>query len=277
MISFLHSFEPTAKLASFGWLNIYWYGLFITLGILAALTLTIWLAKHYGLSRDLIFDLSFWLIISGLIGARIYEVFLVWPYYRENPLQIFQVWQGGLAIHGAIIAGLAIIWLFSHFKKINFWKLTAVFVPGLALGQAIGRWGNYFNQELFGRPTAAPWGIPINPLHRPLEYIGSSHFHPTFLYESAACLLIFLILLFLNIYFIKKKSLNLRFYAWSTALYMILYSALRFGLEFIRLDETVSIWGWRWPQIISLIIVAASILLIYKAKSKIHVSDNNAL
>jgi len=234
----------------------------MVLGILAALALTFFLAKYYGISRDIVFDLSFWLIIVGLIGARIYDVLLQIPYYTNHPLQALEIWKGGLAIHGAIIAGLFIVWQFSRRLKISIWKLSALIVPGLALGQAIGRWGNYFNQEIFGLPTQQAWGIPISLINRPLNYINSSYFHPTFLYESLACLLISISLIAFNVYLIKKGKLD-KSYTWLTALYMILYSILRFGLEFIRLDQTPSILGLRFPQIASLIIIIASLLLLF--------------
>jgi len=262
MINFLHVFEPTAILVSFGPISIHWYGLTMVLGILAALALTFFLAKYYGISRDTVFDLSFWLIIGGLIGARIYDVLLQIPYYTNHPLQALEIWKGGLAIHGAIIAGLFIVWQFSRRLKISIWKLSALIVPGLALGQAIGRWGNYFNQEIFGLPTQQAWGIPISLINRPLNYINSSYFHPTFLYESLACLLISISLIAFNVYLIKKGKLD-KSYTWLTALYMILYSILRFGLEFIRLDQTPSILGLRFPQIASLIIIIASLLLLF--------------
>lgn len=266
MFNFLHTFQPQPILLSFGSITIYWYGFFIVLGITAALLITFKLAKHYQILPDTVFDLAFWLIIGGIIGARLYDIGLNLPYYLDHPLQTLKIWQGGLAIHGAIFAGLIIIYLFARRLKIRFWKLTALIVPGLALAQAIGRWGNYFNQELFGLPTAQPWGIPINLLNRPLNYLSFKYFQPTFLYESLGCLIIFFLLLIINVYYIKKEPLRDQFYIWSVALYMISYSILRFSLEFIRLDETPIVFNLRWPQIISLLIIIISVLiLIFKA------------
>lgn len=263
MISFLHTYQPQAILFSFGSITIYWYGLFVVTGISAALALTLWLAKRYGVTGDTIFDLSFWLIINGIIGARLYDDLLQLPYYIDHPGQILKIWEGGLAIHGAIIAGLLTAWFFAKKRKISFWQLTAVITPGLALGQAIGRWGNYFNQEIFGLPTTLPWGIPIELLNRPTQYITNVYFHPTFLYESLGCLLISLILLTYNIHVLKKGRAKKYFYIWVVALYMILYSILRFSLEFIRLDETPAWFGLRTPQIISLIIIIAACLSLF--------------
>lgn len=274
MIGFLHNFHPPAILFSAGPITIYWYGLFMVMGILAAFVIVFRLAKYHNIPSDTIFDLSFWLIIGGLAGARLYDIFLEFSYYQEHPWQMLQIWKGGLAIHGAILAGLLITFFFTKKRKLNFWRLTALIVPGLAIAQAVGRWGNYFNQELFGLPTDYPWGIPIDLASRPAQYITSLYFQPTFLYESLGCLLIGLSLIILNIYHIKKERLNDYFFIWSTALYMILYSILRFSLEFIRSDATPYFWGWRWPQFISLIIFFCSILLLI-FNSHARVSKNN--
>jgi len=261
MINFLHSFRPSALLLDAGPINIHWYGLCLVLGIIAALLVSFYLGRYYNISRDDIFDLSFWLIIGGLLGARIYDVLLELPYYIGHPQYILAVWRGGLAIHGGIIAGIIIIWLFARRRKISFFKLSALILPGLAIGQAIGRWGNYFNQELFGRPTNLPWGIPIDILNRPADYVSFSYFHPTFLYESLGCLIIFLILLFLNLWAAKRQKFSQIFYVWLLSLYMVLYSILRFSLETIKIDATPHILGLRWPQFMSLIIMALAFAL----------------
>ncbi len=234
----------------------------MVLGITAALFVILKLTPYYHLEKSQIFDLSFWLIILGLVGSRLYDDLLNLPYYLNHPVDSLKIWQGGLAIHGAIVAGLIVIWIFSKKNKIGFWRLSALIVPGLALGQAIGRWGNYFNQEIFGQATNLPWGVPIDLANRPLSYINSPFFQPTFLYESLGCFLIFLILLSINLYRIKKTALNRQFFIWSTAGYVILYSILRFFLEFIRIDTTPDFWGWRLPQIISLLLVLASLFVL---------------
>ncbi len=267
MINFLHTFQPQPVLISFGSIQIFWYGLFIVSGILAAILIALKLAGYYNFKKNVIFDLFFWLIIGGIIGARIYHIFLELPFYIKNPLDIFKIWQGGLAIHGAIIVGLIIVYIFAKKEKVNFFFLAAILLPGLALGQAIGRWGNYFNQELFGRPTDFSWGIPINTINRPIEYISSKFFHPTFLYESFGNLIIFLILFLIHICIIKKNKFTNFFNFLIFAFYLISYSVLRFFMEFIRIDKTPLVLGLRWPQVISLaIIVLCVILIIFKNK-----------
>jgi phosphatidylglycerol:prolipoprotein diacylglycerol transferase len=269
MFNFLHTFHPSSVLISFDSINIYYYGFFIVLGIILALLITFKLASLYNIPKDTIIDLCFWLIIGGLIGARLYHVFLEFPYYLNQPLNIFKIWNGGLAIHGGLIAGAIILWL--HAKKIkrSFWLLASIIAPGLALAQAIGRWGNYFNQELFGRPTNLPWGIPINLINRPVEYINFSYFQPTFFYEFLGNFIIFLILLFFHFYTIKKRKKSENFYyLLITICYLLLYSLLRIFTESLRLDATPVIFGWRWPQIASLAIIFTSLIspLIYIKK-----------
>jgi phosphatidylglycerol---prolipoprotein diacylglyceryl transferase len=265
MLNFFHTFQPTPILISFGSLHVYWYGLFIVLGVLAALTVTLELAKRFGLSANKIFDLAFWMIIIGIVGARLYHVCLEWSYYRLDFWNIFKVWQGGLAIHGGIIAGTLVLIYFCWKEKINFWLLAGIFAPGVALGQAIGRWGNYFNQELFGTPTNLPWGIPIDFMNRPDNYLSANYFHPTFFYESLGDLAIFIILLLIILQFLKKKWTN---YKIVLLVYLILYSVLRFSTEFLRTDTTAYFFGYRWPQVISLLIIVISIVLFFFPKNK---------
>jgi len=260
-MSLLHTFNPNPILITLGPIKIYWYGLFIVLGVLLAIITALKLASYYKIPKNKIIDLSFWLIIFGILGARLYHVLLELPYYLHNPLDIIKIWQGGLAIHGAIIAGLITVWFFSKKESINFWLVSSLIVPGLALAMAIGRWGNYFNQELFGLPTDLPWGIPINLLNRPLEYISTEFFHPTFLYESLGSLLIFIILILFHAWIIKNKKPVYNNFLLLTS-YFLLYSFLRFSLEFIRIDTTPEFLSLRWPQIASLIIILLSIILI---------------
>ncbi len=263
-MNFLHNFHPNPILISFGNINIYWYGLFMVVAILSALTITLKLARKFNLSPNKVFDLGFWIIIGGIIGARLYHVFLEFGYYMEKPLDIFKVWQGGLAIHGALIVGIIMLYFFAKKYKINFWLFSAIIVPGLALAQAIGRWGNYFNGELFGKATDVAWGIPIGLMSRPNRYISHEFFHPTFLYESLGNLIIFAILIFILFKIAKKKN----DYKIVLISYAILYSILRFSLEFVRIDKTPELLGLRTPQIASLIIIIICIVFIIKNHKK---------
>ncbi len=275
-INFLHTSHPNPILISLGPINIYWYGLFIVLGILAAIFITLKLADYYKIKKETIIDLAFWLIIGGVIGARLYHILLELQYYLSNPIDAIKIWQGGLAIHGAILAGIVIIWRFSKKHQYNFWLLSSIIAPGLALAQAIGRWGNYFNQELFGKPTKLAWSIPIDLANRPIEYISNEFFHPTFLYESIGNLLIFFILIYAHIWIVKKQKFNNTSYFLLLTSYFILYSLLRFSIEFIRLDPTYVILGLRFPQIVSLIIIFFSIIFL-TIKLYLTKANNKAL
>lgn len=271
MINFLHTFQPTSILISVGIVQIHWYGFFVVLGIIAGLLITIKIAKQNNINKNLILDLAFWLIVGGIIGGRIYDVFLELPYYANHPTNIIKIWNGGLAIHGAIFVGIIISILYARKYKLSFLQLAATITPGLALGQAIGRWGNYFNQELFGLPSGLPWGIPIDAFHRPIDYMNFQYFHPTFLYESIGDFLIFIILI-LFYFFTFKKVIKINnpdtFNFILLTLYFSLYSLLRFFLEFIRIDYAPTFLNLRWPQIISLIIIFISFISFVFLKNK---------
>lgn len=261
MINFLHTYLPSRILISFGPIHVYWYGVFIVLGILVGIGIAIKLAEFHKLSKDEVIDIIFWLIIGGIIGARLYYILLEFPYFLKNPLDIFKIWQGGLAIHGALIAGVTILWYYTRRHKIDLWLMGAILVPALSIAQAIGRWGNYFNQENFGRPTDLPWGIPIATANRIAGFYNSQYFHPTFLYESLGDIIIFIILILLHIYYARRKQNGNKIIFLT---YFLLYAALRFATEFLRIDITLLIFGWRLPQLLSLIIfLAAGALLLY--------------
>jgi phosphatidylglycerol---prolipoprotein diacylglyceryl transferase len=260
-MNFLHHFTPEPILFALGPVKIHWYGLMLIIGMLLGMLVFFRLAKRYKLDQDKMIDLIFWTIVFGIIGARLYDVLLELPYYLKDPIAILKIWQGGLAIHGAIIAGAIVIWYFARKQKISFWLIAALFAPALALAQAIGRWGNYFNQELFGRPTSLPWGIPIDIFHRPTDYISDVFFHPVFLYESIGNFIIFL-----GIFLLHKKINILEKINWQkfiVLIYLMAYSLLRFSMEFIRVDSTPTLIGIRWPQIISIIIFCASTIYLF--------------
>ncbi len=253
-MNFLHSFSPNPIAVTLGPLSIYWYGIVLALAMSCALALAVKIGKHKNISSETIFDVAIWLIIGGLIGARMYEIGLNFSYYINSPAEMFQLWNGGLAIHGGLIGGVIALIIYIKKKKLDFWKFAAVLTPAVALGQAIGRWGNWFNQELFGVPTSKPWGIPIEALYRPEGYHKYLYFHPTFLYESIGSLVICIFLLYLLRSRIKYQII--------VGSYFILYGILRFALEFIKIDTTPLIAGVRWPQIMSIILVIIGISLI---------------
>jgi phosphatidylglycerol---prolipoprotein diacylglyceryl transferase len=277
MFNFLNSFEPSPIMVSFKMINLYWYGFFVFLGFLAAFYIVLFLGKKHKFTKNFIIDLSFYLFVFGIVGARIYDIFLEWRYYFNEPVSILKIWEGGLAIHGAIIAGLLVLVYFAS-KKIEgfeekkflykYFYLSSIVVVGLSIGQAIGRWGNYFNQELFGKPTNLPWKIFISPEKRPVEYLSENFFHPTFLYESIGLFIIFTLLFLLHVYFLKRKTFVFKSAVFITFLYLVLASVLRFLIEFIRIDFTPLFLGLRWPQVMSLFIIAFSLFLLNKFYNK---------
>jgi len=261
MTIFLHSFNPQAIFFKLEPITIYWYGLILLVAISAAILLALYIGRYLNIKKDIILDLAFYLIIFGIIGARIYDIFLELPYYINHPLQIFALWEGGLAIHGGIVAGFITLYFFSKKNNISLLKLTAFITPSLALGQAIGRWGNWFNQELFGLPSNLPWSIPININNRPLAYIESGFFHPTFLYESLACFILFIILF--SLFYSWKKNLSKKRLKIIIATYLGSYAFIRFMLEFIKVDSTPIFLNLRWPQIASIFMLAIALIIIF--------------
>jgi phosphatidylglycerol:prolipoprotein diacylglycerol transferase len=262
MLNFLQNYSPDRVMLDFGIVQIYWYGFCLAFAMTIAIFIALKIGKKNDFKENDLLDLFFFLIIGGLIGARIYDIFLELPFYISNPWQTIKIWEGGLAIHGGIIAGLLILYFFSKYKKLKFWKLTAILTPALALGQAIGRFGNYFNQELFGRPTNLPWKIFIEKVNRPELFKEFTFFHPTFLYESLGLIVIFIVLMILinKLKLIKKNNIVI------VSIYMLLYSILRFSLEFIKIDRTPEFLSLRWPQVMSLILIIISIVLFFYAK-----------
>jgi prolipoprotein diacylglyceryl transferase len=209
-----------------------YYGLFIALGIAAAT----WIAgrelARRGYDAELALDSLLFIVPLGFVGARIYHVVTNWNFYADDPFpSIFAVWEGGLGIYGAVSAGFLGVLLFSWYRGINPFVLADAAAPGVILGQAIGRWGNYFNQELFGRPSELPWAIRIAPENRPAGFEEAETFHPTFLYESLWNLLVFFALLYIARRFassLKTGDVAL--------LYVALYSTGRSLMELLRID-----------------------------------------
>ena len=267
MFSWLHEVYPKPMLLEFGGVKIHWYGLIIVLAIVISIFLILRLTKSSTsyMERDEIEDqhswnLFFYLIIFGIIGARLYHVlFYNFDHFINQPLGFFKIWQGGLAIHGAIIAGIIVIYFYCKKHQINFLRYLDIFALVMPLGQAIGRWGNYFNQELFGKPCDFNWCIPIQ------HQFG--YFHPVFLYESLLNLILFVILLILykssTIFFGSKKiELNKTkklSFGLITLFYLIGYSVIRFFMEFLRLDVSQIIFGLNWVQWLCLFVIIISV------------------
>lgn len=246
---------------------VYYYGIILALAIFIGVYASYFLyKKFYGLDKaSCIMDFAPYLIIIGIIGARLYYCLVNYSYYIENPLEIFYIRQGGLSIHGVIIIGILTLFAFSKIYKMSFLKLIDVFLCGTALGQCIGRWGNFFNSEAFGTPTNLPWKLFIPLSQRPAQYVKFEYFHPTFLYESILDLIIFLILLAI----FKGCSKHPGIIACT---YLILYSFVRIFVEHFRIDSVLNIYGYPVAQLVSLLIILFAtvfmVFLIYKDNAK---------
>lgn len=248
-----------------GPLKIYFYGIIIMFGVLAAVWVAIKEAERREQDSENVWDIVPWLLILGIVGARLWHVFTpsqsmgVGPeYYFSHPLEILNTRNGGLGIPGAVIGGLLALLIYTKRKGLNFLTWADIIVPGLALAQAIGRWGNFFNQELYGPPSDLPWAIFIDPAHRLAGYEEFTHFHPMFLYESIWNLFNFFLLMFLGRAKEDKLLPGDLLY-----IYLIIYPIGRFLLEFIRLDASY-IGGININQIImACVAVFATWMLIF--------------
>ena len=244
--------SPGAIAFQIGPLVIRWYGILMATAIVVGLWFGHRQARRDGLPADDIISVGQWAILAGLVGARLYEVVFNWDYYGQYPVKIIAVWEGGLAIHGGLILGpLAGAWLAARWG-VPILRGLDVPGPGLALGQAIGRWGNFFNEEAFGRPTDLPWRLYISPPHRPPGFAQYEFFHPTFLYESLWDLAVFVVLIAWLAPKLKDRPGAL-FFA-----YVALYSVGRFAIESLRLD---SFWlgSFRVPQLASIVGVVIAV------------------
>ncbi|GCL37309.1 MULTISPECIES: prolipoprotein diacylglyceryl transferase [Sphaerospermopsis] len=241
--------SPGPIIFELGPVIIRWYGLLIASAVLIGVSLSQYLAKRRHVNPELISDLSIWLVIGAIPAARLYYVLFQWSEYSQHPERIIAIWQGGIAIHGAIIGGVIAALIFAKVKKISFWQLADLVAPSLILGQAIGRWGNFFNSEAFGRPTDLPWKLYIPLDRRPPNLANFEYFHPTFLYESLWNLLGFALLLTL---FFRALSGKPRLKVGTLFLvYWVAYSLGRFWIEGLRTDSLM-LGLLRIAQIVSL-------------------------
>ncbi|MFN9624456.1 MAG: prolipoprotein diacylglyceryl transferase [Cyanobacteriota bacterium] len=237
-----------------------WYGLLIATAVVVGLTLARRLARQRAIDPNLVSDLLPFLVLGAILGARIYYVLLEWRQYSGRWGEMVAIWHGGIAIHGALIGGTLATILFCRWRRQPFWPLLDVLLPAVALGQAIGRWGNFFNSEAFGLPTDLPWRLTSPPSQRPLPFLDQATFHPTFLYESlwnlGVCGL--LLVLFRQA---SRGRLDLRPGALS-CVYLIAYSCGRFWIEGLRLDPLCLFslppfcrGGLRMAQLVSLLLI----------------------
>ena len=251
-------FESPGRIAfSIGSFEIMWYGIMIALGIVLGFFVILYRAPRYhGISKDRTFNLVILILIAALIGTRAYYVIFEWEFYGAHQEEILNFRAGGLAIHGGLIFGCLMAAILARIYKESFFNIVDLFFVGIPLGQAIGRWGNFFNSEAHGTPTDLPWAV----------YVDGIPVHPTFLYESIWCFILFAILWRVD---------NKRKFVWQTfLLYCILYSVERFFVEGLRTDSLIVRFPWgdfRQAQVLSVIvIICAAVLYIifYKLQER---------
>ena len=280
---FLALRSPGPELIQLGPFSLRWYGLLIAISVLLGLNLSGELARKKGLKKSLINDLLPILVLASVIGARIYYVAFEWRNYTGknfwssiNFLNLnipipsaIEIWGGGIAIHGALIMGTLSVIFFCRWRRESFWDVIDVLVPSVALGQAIGRWGNFFNNEAFGIPTNLPWKLFIPYEFRPDIFSAEDYFHPTFLYESVWNIFVFVLLIFL----FKNSNTNKPILPSGTlgCIYLISYSLGRVWIEALRIDPLClggvapfCEGGLRIAQLISLFLMCSGLLGIWR-------------
>lgn len=229
-------------------IDIMWYAILITTGIILGLYFVSKLATYKNLDKEMPSDLLLWVLVPAILGARLYYVIFSWDYYSKNPSEIIMIRNGGLAIYGGLLTAFLITYIYSKKKNIPFLTILDIFAPGIALGQAIGRWGNFINKEAYGRATDLPWAIIID----------GQKVHPTFLYESLGDFIIFIVL-----YNLCKKNCNEE--GTIISLYFILYGILRFFVEGLRTDSLYFLC-MRVSQLVSLVLVVIGVVICIKNK-----------
>jgi len=245
-----------------GPLTLSYYGMLIMAGVVGAAVLSYFEAKKRKLDPEIIYDSLTWIVLGGVIGARIWHILtppasmvekgITTMHYLTHPLDAIAIWRGGLGIPGAVAGGTLAFYLYARKRGINFALWADIFAPGVALGQAIGRWGNFINQEVYGKPTDLPWAITIEPQYRLLEFMEYSTYHPLFLYESLFNLANMGFLLWLSRKYGEKLKPGDVFLT-----YLITYPIFRFFMEYLRLDNSY-VGGINANQTLMIVLVITS-------------------
>lgn len=244
---------------SFGNFEIRWYGIIIAIALIIGIVIAYFLAKYRGQKADEVINFAPFAVVAGVIGARLLHVLVNWSYYSENLSYIFAFRRGGLAIQGVMLGGVLALAAFCKIRKLDFWAWVDIFAPALIFGQALGRWGNYFNQEAFGLPTSLPWGIYIDPIYRPLDYSNAEFFHPTFFYEFLANLVLFGLLLLLHRLFKKKPDIFPDGLIFCT--YLGVYAVYRSIIEYYRVDSSYFL-GMKVVYVLDILTIIAVLIMV---------------
>lgn len=251
----------SAVAITIGNVGIHWYGIIIAVALLLGYELFIKKRlKEIEIGEDKFVTFLLILVIAGVVGGRLGYVIQFPSYYGDHFSQVFAIWQGGLSIHGVVFAGVLMAYIWAKVNKIDILKLLDILSPALVFGMAVGRLGNFFNQELVGTPAKVPWKMFITAANRPTAFIESQYFHPVFLYEMILDLLILGIMLFIARKYHPKPGVIF-------FLFIGLYSIVRFIVDFWRYSEVHYFWHLSLAQIVSLVLIAisaAAIIIIQK-------------
>ncbi|MFW5995790.1 MAG: prolipoprotein diacylglyceryl transferase [Halanaerobiaceae bacterium] len=242
-------------------IEIYWYGIIITTAILVGFFLSARESKRQGIDPEFFLDFVLYGLPAAIFGARLYFVIFQWEYYGANPSEIPAIWKGGLAIHGGILGGLAVLLILCRRRKVSFWRAVDILAPSLVVGQAIGRWGNFINREAFGGPVSREYISRFPEFIQKQMYIGGAYRHPAFLYESVWNLFIFAVLL----YFRRRDYI---YRGDVFFLYLGGYSLGRFFIEGIRTDNLMMGQIPVARLVSALMVFASALAIIYRHKVK---------
>lgn len=256
--------SPSRNVIEIGPLDIRIYGLMIALGVILAVWFFGWRMQKRGINQEIAVSLAWVVVPAGIIGARLYHVITDWRRFSDEDRwgDVFKIWEGGLGIPGAVIAGVLAGAVLCRMRGWSLAEMLDTGAPALLAAQAVGRLGNWFNQELFGRPTDLPWGLEIDEANRPAEFFYDSTFHPTFLYEALWMLALMGLLLWLDK--LRKLPVGHLF-----ALYVLGYASGRIGIEFLRVDPASELAGVRvnvWVMS-ALWLGAAAYMYIFREKA----------
>jgi prolipoprotein diacylglyceryl transferase len=249
--------SPSSGSIHLGPLRLNAYGLMIAIGVIAAVRIAGRRAENKGVgTTEDISSIAMWAVPAGVIGGRAYHVLTDYERFQGQWFDAIKIWQGGLGIWGGVTAGVAVGWWCARRRGLDAWWIISCAAPAIAIAQAIGRWGNWFNQELFGRPTTLPWALEVsNEIAVKAGYAAGTTFHPTFLYESVGCVVLAWLLIRLERRITPARG---RLFAW----YVAGYTVLRFGTESIRIDASHNVGGMRLNQWVAIGVFVAAVLFL---------------
>ena len=249
--------SPSSGSIHLGPLRLNAYGLMIAIGVIVAVRIAGRRAERLGIGNtEDISAIALWAVPAGVLGGRAYHLLTDYQRFQGHWFDVIKVWQGGLGIWGGVTAGVAVGWWCAKRRGLDAWWIISCAAPAIAIAQAIGRWGNWFNQELFGRPTTLPWALKVSSsVAEKAGYAAGTTFHPTFLYESIGCVVLAWVLIRIER---RLRPARGQLFAW----YVAGYTVLRFGVEGLRIDSAHHVGGLRLNQWVAVGVFAVAVLFL---------------